>query len=120
MERRSSSSEKAAQVVGSALLLFALASCNASVAIDETHVWYGSEMMRNDSNVVAHETCHQKQMVKIGGDEIFWHKYWNKDNAFRCKAELDCGADESHFACSDFKFYIEDTRDKNTKYLPAD
>lgn len=116
MKEQFFSYEKSLLTLGTALLVFSLVGCNGSVAIDETHIWYGSERMRNDPAVVAHEECHQKQMRKVGGSDIFWYKYWNKDKTFRCQAEIECGADTTHFACQDFKFYIEDTSDKNTKW----
>lgn len=108
MERRVSLSEKAAVAAGSTLLLFALASCNGAVAINEHTIWYGSERMRSDPSVVEHETCHQDQMKEVGGADIFWKKYHN-DPVFRCQAELECGGSEEHFACSDFSFTIPDT-----------
>ena len=106
-ERTRSYLERPRRVVGFAFLVLALVGCNGAIAINENTIWYGSERMRNDPRVVEHEACHQQQMKDIGGANIFWKKYLDEDNAFRCQSELACGETEEHFACQDIKLRIE-------------
>ena len=83
-----------------------LASCNGAIAVNENTIWYGNDSIRNDPDIVSHEKCHQEQMRDMGGSDVFWKRYI-EDPMFRCEAELSCGAEENHFACSDVKLIVE-------------
>lgn len=76
------------------LLTIALSGCAQAIAVNEQTIIY---FEKPSPIIVAHEVCHQKQMIDEGDVIIFWQKYLlYKDYA--CQAEADCGI-VNHPAC---------------------
>lgn len=83
---------------------------------DKTFYTYGDAIynpagIKIPDHVIEHEKVHMGQQERIGGPEIWWHKYLN-DPTFRLEQELEAYGRQYQFICA----YVSD-RNVRAKYM---